>query len=145
MYVTQKKVIKPRKKHNSFYENRYVQKPFAVTLRRKIHERSIFDKNPGLIVFEFTGQPEMLKKSARQGKHDKDLGYRAGWFDITIIYCWEGKASQMAFIEAKWKNGYSDSQKDFMEKVLIPGKIPHTKIEHPLEGFKFLAELGIRT
>lgn len=132
------------KKSKRQLEAQFVQKPFARHLRQVRESDYIFRLNPDLIFFEFTSLANTHAGSAHKGKIMKDMGVRAGWFDLTFIWRFKGQPVTMAFIECKYGDGdYSSSQKEFA-KIFQDNDILHAKIHSPAEGFETLRKWGVK-
>lgn len=93
------------------------QKIFAIQLRQ-MERLGCFKHLP---FFKFTAIPDMGKRTPAQGKRNKDMGYLAGWPDISLVWK-SGEYPKIGFLEFKsetielgkrTKGALSDSQKTF--------------------------------
>lgn len=133
----------PKKRKNSYFEAKYVQKPFAKALRAMIDTGHIYRLNPTLILFEFTSTGNTWAGSAARGKIQKDMGYRKGWLDLTFLICFEGEQPFVALIECKYDTDLSDSQVEFIGKI-DRAHVKRGLIRSPGEGYQLLKEWGVK-
>ena len=133
---------------NRYDEEKYVQIPFAKTLRGSwLDTGLIYKSNPSLIFFEFTAMPQFAatgKNAIIQGKRNKDRGYRKGWFDLTFLWAWVDGVKDYGLIECKFgNNNYSENQQDLADKC-EKANVHHGKAYHPQECFNLLQSWGIK-
>ena len=123
-------------KRDYVYEEDETQSKFAKTLR-DWQEKKLFSTVPDLEYFEFSASRNVSKtptnekeelEAIMQGKRNKAKGYKAGWYDMQLIWKFKGKNPNFGFIEVKAPGGVlSDNQnnlkKDFMKHGIRHGEM----------------------
>lgn len=123
-------------------ESSLVQIPFARGLRHFIDSKIIYAKHPELEFFEFTASAETGAKSPQAGLRNKQLGYKAGWLDLSFVWKFRGQNPDFGFIECKSKDGYlSPMQKALILNFARTG-VRHGIIRSPQDGYALLNSWG---
>lgn len=103
--------------------------------------------------FKFTAIPEMGKRTPRQGKRNKDMGYLAGFPDLSFFWISETGKQEFGFIEFKarykdllggnYKGELSPSQKLFKADCEAHG-IRYEVAYTAEEAFEVLRKWGVK-